>query len=56
MYNSNNLDGMKQALIWKIEVYNRKLGDLNAILNNQTQNDAFTDITRTTNNATNRGP
>ena len=56
MYNTNNLDGMKEVLIWKILVYNRKLGDLNAILNNQTQNDAFTDITRTTNNATNRGP
>ena len=55
MYNSNNLDGMKEVLIWKIRVYNRKLGDLNAIVNNHTQNDAFTDITRTTNNATNRG-
>ena len=55
MYNSNNLDGMKEVLIWKIGVYNRKLGDLNAIVNNHTQNSAFSDITRTTNNATNRG-
>ena len=56
MYNSNNLDGMKEVLIWKIRVYNRKLRDLNAIVNNHTQNDAFTDITRTTNNATNIAP
>ena len=56
MYNSNNLDGMKEVLRWKIGVYNRKLGDLNAIVNNHTHNDAFTDITRTTNNSTNIAP
>ena len=55
MYNSNNLDGMKEVLRWKIGVYNRKLGDLNAIVNKYTQNSAFIDITRTTNNATNIG-
>ena len=55
MYNTNNLDGMKEVLRWKIGEYDTILGDLNAILNNHAQNNAFSDITRTTNNATNRG-
>ena len=55
MFNTNNLNGMKDVLRWKIGEYDTILGDLNAILNNHAQNNAFSDITRTTNNATNRG-
>ena len=56
MFNTNNLDGMKEVLRWKIGEYDTILGDLNARVNNHVQNNAFSDITRTINNATNRGP
>ena len=55
MYNTNNLNGMKEVLGWKIGVYDKILGDLNARVNNYVENNRFSDITRTTNNATNRG-
>ena len=55
MYNNLNFDGMKEVLEWKIGEYDRRMGPLNIRVNNYVRNNAFNDITRTTNNATNIG-
>ena len=55
MYNTNNLYGMKEVLRWKIGEYDTIMGDLNTVVNHYVENNAFNDVTRTTNNATNIG-